>query len=309
MTKPSRAIIWAMIFAGFLTTASRADEAKLSALQTALSGTTISGYVDVAIGYFPPQSDTLALLDEAERSHWSGIAGQVLLVSSANHTHETLACQSTLFVYTSNRGRISMVGEFTTAEDGTFVWRLPPGTYVIEPFLPDLDLPLSCSPVVLKVSGGRITPVEINIFEGRNPPRRGNSNGGSIYGIEASRSKWKGSGPVPGVLPPLPISPPILIGSTQPPFTPLTQPPLPHPTSQPTLPPYSGFGGSLIIVSTQTSYYGFGGLSSIISSPPPYSSFGGLVSLISVPPMISPPPQLIFYPPYSGLGGAIISNR
>ena len=273
-----------MIFAGFLTAASRADEAKLSVIQTALSGTTISGYVDLAAQYtqyLPAQTDTLALLDEAEHSHWSGIAGQVLLVSATNHTREILACQSTLSVYTTSRGRITLVGQFTTAEDGTFVWRLPPGTYAIEPVLPSLDLPLSSSPVVFKVSGRRITPVEINIFEGRNPPRRGNLNGRSFYGIEASRSRWNNYGPVPVVLPPPPITPPIATGLTQPPLTPLTQPPLPHPTSQPILPPYSGFGGSLTIVSTQTSYYGFGGLSSMISPPPPYYFFDGSVSLIT----------------------------
>ena len=278
MTKPLRAIIWAMIFAGFLTAGSRADEARLSALQTALSCTTISGYVDIAIGYFPPQSDTLALFDEAEHSHWSGIAGQVLLVSATNHTREILACQSTLSVYATSRGRISLVGQFTTAEDGTFVWRLPLGTYAIEPLLPNLGLPLSSSPVVFRVSSGRITPIEINIFEGRRP-RTANPTGGSIYGIEASRSRWNNFGPVPVVLPPTPILPPIETGLTQPPFTPLAQPPLPHPTTQPTLPPYSGFGGSLTIVSTQTSYYGFGGLPSIPS--PPYYFFDGSVSLIT----------------------------
>ena len=103
MTKSLKAIIWATIFAGFLTATGWADE-RFSPIQTALSGTSISGYVDLAIGYFPPQSDTLALLDEAEHSHWSGIAGQVLLVSSTNHTHEILACQSTLSVYTTSRG-------------------------------------------------------------------------------------------------------------------------------------------------------------------------------------------------------------
>ncbi|MEI8289265.1 MAG: hypothetical protein WCH99_07310 [Verrucomicrobiota bacterium] len=219
MKKSLRAIIWAMIFAGFLTAASRADEAKLSAVQTALSSTTISGYIDLAAQYtysqdLPAQSDTLALLDEAEHSHWSGVAGQVLLVSSTNHTHEVFGCQSTLFVYNTSRGSIILVGEFTTAEDGTFLWRLPPGTYAIEPFLPNLELPLSSSPVVFKVSSRRITPVKINIFEGRNPQRRENVNGRSIYGIEASRSRWNNSGPVPVVLPPPPILPPIATGLT-----------------------------------------------------------------------------------------------
>lgn len=232
MKKSSRAIIWAMIFAGLLTVTGRADEAKLSALQTALSNTTISGYAGISIGYSTAQSNTLALLDDAERLHWPGIAGQVLLVSSTNHTREFFACQTTLYVSTSSRGRTSLVGQFTTAEDGTFVLRLAPGTYVIAPFLPELDLPLSSSPVVVKVLRGKITPVEINIFEGRNR-RTINSSYGNIYGFESNRSKWQQIGSVPPT-----ILPPTPIGLTQQFLIPST--PLP-------LPPYYGSGGTLII--------------------------------------------------------------
>ena len=201
-------IIWALIFVGFLTaTPGRADENKLSPPQTILSSTTISGYVDIAISYSNTQSNTLALLDDAEHFHWSGIAGQVLLVSSTNHTRKSFACQSTLCVYALSRGPISLVGQFTTAEDGTFVVRLPHGTYAIVPFLPRLELSLSSCPVVFKVSDRRITPININVIEGRKPTS-GKSDGGNFYGFEASRMEWKHPGSkVPTVLPPTPILP------------------------------------------------------------------------------------------------------
>ena len=203
MKNASRAIIWIMIFAGLLKTTGRADEYKLTPAQTALSNTTISGYVDVAIDYSTVQSNTLTLLDNAERLHWSAIAGQVLLISSTNHTRESFACQSTLVIYNiPNRGRISLVEQFTTADDGTFVLQLPPGTYVVAPCLPTQNVTLSSKPVILKVVARRITPVGINIFEGRNR-RIGNSSSSSVS-LEANRLR-EGAGF--GSQPPLPPAP------------------------------------------------------------------------------------------------------
>ena len=157
------ATVLEMIIGGVLVVAAHADEAKPSQLNTLVSGTVISGYVDVAAQYNLGQSDTLALVERAYLKHQSGIVGQVLLVIDSLHGLETSTCQTPLFISVKCGNRFPIVCQVTTAEDGTFFLKLPPGTYGITPFLQNLNFRWSDRPVEVKVKAREITLVEIGV--------------------------------------------------------------------------------------------------------------------------------------------------
>jgi hypothetical protein len=71
-----------------------------------------------------------------ESAHRSGIAGQVLLVqflAPGQVVVPPVPLQVRLLVFAKRGQHVRLVGKFETAQDGTFLIELPPGTYVVEP--------------------------------------------------------------------------------------------------------------------------------------------------------------------------------
>ena len=145
---------FATIIAVVLAATVRADE-MFSNPRCALTSTTISGCV---------QSDTLVRVDNAQRLHRSGIAGQVWLTQQVFFDSQTYPFQATLFVWVILPHRLLWIGQFTTAGDGTFDINLPPGTYIIAPVLPPEASGFSSIPVTVAIQPKQKTLVDINIF-------------------------------------------------------------------------------------------------------------------------------------------------
>ena len=71
-----------------------------------------------------------------ERFHRSGITGQVFLVqflAPGQVVVPPVPLQVGLLVFAERGHNVRLVRQFETAQDGTFLVELPPGTYVVEP--------------------------------------------------------------------------------------------------------------------------------------------------------------------------------
>jgi hypothetical protein len=128
-----------------------ADGPKLVPLNTALSSTVVSGYVNATVGSQPaPSAPPFTGIRGQTLIYQPGFAVEVspgLWLGDGDFTYPA----PTSFTVMTPRSR-HPIGHFATATDGSFQFSLPPGKYVV---IPDVLFGLTATPTSFEIT---VTP-------------------------------------------------------------------------------------------------------------------------------------------------------
>jgi hypothetical protein len=134
----TRNYLLALLFAVVTSTLVSADE-HVTVIQTALSGTTISGYLNSSISWSAPDpSPSEVVPGPPPRALRGGFYGQSLFLRDAQSSAQGIPCRTHVSVYDTNG---KLVKRVISNRVGQFYSFVKPGSYVVLATLPGELLP------------------------------------------------------------------------------------------------------------------------------------------------------------------------